>query len=169
MRCSRCCDPGVTQLIGSDPCVNNRPGSAEHRQPISVVYVLYCDLFLAQILVPAQELMPFMDLVSIGGVAVVRRQNLGFIQLCVVVWLGGSPELLSSQNMISAARFPSRRLLSCRSSCPSKQWWCRLVAAQWSGRKTGASCIMAWLCGWLEVQSFSAGERYGMAPDLGPF
>ena len=43
-----------------------------------------------------QELMPFKAVVvSTGGGAVVRRQNWGFMQHGVVVWLTGSPELLS--------------------------------------------------------------------------
>ena len=43
-----------------------------------------------------QELMPFKAVVvSTGGGAVVRRQNWGFLQHGVVVWLTGSPELLS--------------------------------------------------------------------------
>ena len=42
-----------------------------------------------------QELMPFKAVVvSTGGGAVVRRQNWGFMQHGVVVWLTGSPELL---------------------------------------------------------------------------
>ena len=40
--------------------------------------------------------MPFKAVVvSTGGGAVVRRQNWGFMQHGVVVWLTGSPELLS--------------------------------------------------------------------------
>jgi shikimate kinase len=44
----------------------------------------------------AQELMPFKAVVvSTGGGAVARRQNWGFMQHGVVVWLTGPPELLA--------------------------------------------------------------------------
>lgn len=58
-----------------------------------------------------QELMPFKSVVvSTGGGAVIRKQNWGYMQHGVVVWLTGPPELLSRRAVRDGTQ--SRPLLS---------------------------------------------------------
>ena len=58
-----------------------------------------------------QELMPFKAVVvSTGGGAVTRKQNWGYMQHGVVVWLTGPPELLSRRALRDGTQ--SRPLLS---------------------------------------------------------
>ena len=58
-----------------------------------------------------QELMPFKAVVvSTGGGAVTRKQNWGYMQHGVVVWLTGPPELLSRRALRDGTQ--TRPLLS---------------------------------------------------------
>ncbi len=66
-----------------------------------------------------QELMPFKSVVvSTGGGAVIRKQNWGYMQHGVVVWLSGPPELLSRRALRDGTQ--SRPLLS-QSSAGSEE------------------------------------------------
>ncbi len=82
----------------------------ESRAPIFTEYDISCAIpFQTPPLL--QELMPFKAVVvSTGGGAVVRPQNWGFMHHGVVVWLAGSPELLSRRALRDGTG--SRPLLS---------------------------------------------------------
>lgn len=80
-----------------------------------------------------QELMPFKAVVvSTGGGAVVRRQNWGFMQHGVVVWLTGSPELLGRRALHDGTA--TRPLLSRGNGSQAQNAVSRpvLYAALWS-------------------------------------